>query len=327
MDAFDVAIVGAGSAGCALAGRLAARTDLRVALVEAGPDYGPRTRGKWPQDLLDAHHSPDSHDWGLEQSRARVVGGCSTHNECALVRALPGDYDRWEIPGWSDEDLAPVVNEMQRLLPARVCARDELAVWQRAFLDTALASGFLGAAPFAQNIVDGIRWNAAFTFLDPVRSRVEIVSDILADRLVIEGDRAVALIGYGSDGEHEIHADRFVLCGGVYGSPAILPRRADSRSATGSRSDASLTARGIDQEWPATIYRAGAAGALRPQQRDVLRALRRNMPHGRCGRRSRTSAGSQERFCGRRVCGADDSAREYEFYLFRDRVQGRRPHL
>ena len=35
MEVFDVAVVGAGSAGCALA----ARTDWRIALVEAGPDY------------------------------------------------------------------------------------------------------------------------------------------------------------------------------------------------------------------------------------------------------------------------------------------------
>ena len=54
MEVFDVAVVGAGSAGCALAGRLAARTDWRIALVEAGPDYGLRAGGSWPADLVDA---------------------------------------------------------------------------------------------------------------------------------------------------------------------------------------------------------------------------------------------------------------------------------
>jgi choline dehydrogenase len=93
--AFDVAVVGAGSAGCALAGRLATLTDLRIALLEAGPDYGPQATGTWPLELVDAHHTPEGHDWDFEQSRARVIGGCSTHNECALVRPLPGDFDRW----------------------------------------------------------------------------------------------------------------------------------------------------------------------------------------------------------------------------------------
>jgi choline dehydrogenase len=234
MDIFDVAIIGAGSAGCALAGRLAARTGLRIALVEAGPDYGPRASGAWPADLVDAHRTPDSHDWGFEQARARVVGGCSTHNECALVRALPGDYDRWMTPGWSDADLAPIVDDVARAVPASVCRDEELAAWQRAFLDAALdagfprladeASGASGVGPFVQNVRDGIRWNAAFAFLDSVRSRVTVISGIVADRLVLEADRARVLVGRGRHGIHEIHAERFVLCAGVYGSPTILLR-------------------------------------------------------------------------------------------------------
>jgi choline dehydrogenase len=236
MKTYDIAVIGAGSAGCALAARLAAvRTDLRIALVEAGPDYGSQASGSWPQDLVDAHHTPESHDWGFEQSRARVVGGCSAHNECVLVRALPGDYNRWRIPGWTDSDLAPAVDYMARTLPITTCPDGKLATWQRAFLDTALGAGFdrlsngndlSGVGPFTQNIKDGLRWNAAFAFLDPVRSRLTIISDILADRLVLDGNRPRALIGHdsGNGGAHEIHAKHFVLCAGVYGSPAILLR-------------------------------------------------------------------------------------------------------
>ncbi|MFN2564972.1 MAG: GMC family oxidoreductase [Gemmatimonadaceae bacterium] len=243
-EPYDVAIVGAGSAGCALAGRLAAKTDLRIALVEAGPDYGPRSGGGWPADVVDAHHSPDSHDWGLEQSRARVVGGCSAHNECAIVRALPGDYDRWRLPGWSDADLASVAYDVASALPHYVCHDDDLTTWQRAFLDAAVdagiprlanadaAPGTPGVAPFVQNIANGVRWNAAFAFLDPVRSRVDVVGNFLADRLILDGDRARALVGRGRRGEAEIRAKRFVLCTGVYGSPTIL-----LRSGVGPRDD------------------------------------------------------------------------------------------
>lgn len=235
MDPFDVAIVGAGSSGCALAGRLAARSRLRIALIEAGPDYGQLTRGRWPADLLDAHRTPDSHDWGFAQSRARVLAGCSAHNECGIVRALPGDYDRWSSPGWANADLAPVVAEVADSLPIRIC-RDELASWQRVFLETAAATGFArladvndapgrpGVASFAQNIKDGVRWNAAFAFLDAARSRLTIISDTLADRLVLEGGHARALVAHGPGGRREIPAERFVLCAGVYGSPSILLR-------------------------------------------------------------------------------------------------------
>ena len=237
MDLYDVAIIGAGAAGSALAGRLAAKTDLRIIVLEAGPDYGPRIGGAWPEDLVDAHHSPDSHDWDFEeQSRARVVGGCSAHNECAIVRALPGDYDRWAVPGWGDADLAPAVYDMSSALPHLVCRDEDLAAWQRTFLDAAVDAGIprlvsadeppeaTGIAPFVQNIADGVRWNAAFAFLDPVRSRVDVVADFLADRFMFDGDRAHALVGRDSDGEREIRANRFVLCAGVYGSPMVLLR-------------------------------------------------------------------------------------------------------
>jgi choline dehydrogenase-like flavoprotein len=140
------------------------------------------------------------------RARARVVGGCSTHNECAIVRARPGDYDRWGVPGWSDTDLAPVVYDVSSALPHLVCRDEDLTAWQRAFLDAAVDAGIprvvsadeppeaAGIGPFVQNIADGIRWNAAFAFLDPVRERVTVLDDFLAGRLVFEGDTATALL-------------------------------------------------------------------------------------------------------------------------------------
>jgi choline dehydrogenase len=236
MDGFDLVIVGGGSAGCALAGRIASRKRWRVALIEAGPDYGPLRKGRWPADLLDARASPDSHDWGYSQTRAKVIGGCSSHNECALVRPLPGDFDRWRIPGWSDADLAPAADFVARALPASASGIESLSAWQRAFLESALEAGYPprshadeapgrpGAGPFLQNLSKGKRINAAFAFLDPVRSRIEVIADFLADRFIFHGSRAVALIGAGKDGQREIRARRFVLCSGVYGSPALLMR-------------------------------------------------------------------------------------------------------
>jgi choline dehydrogenase-like flavoprotein len=239
VDDFDLVIVGGGSAGCALAGRLAARTSLRIGLVEAGPDYGPLRDRRWPAELLDAQRSPTTHDWGFAQSRARVLGGCSTHNQCGIFRALPGDYDRWAAgASWTDAALTSFLDEVTRVLPLHQHRGKELTVWQRTFLDTAAEAGYPpvadvnnpepaeGAAPFLANIREGIRWNAALAFLEEVRPRANltIVADTLVDRLVMDHDRATALVGRSGGAAVTFSARRFVLCAGTYGSPAILMR-------------------------------------------------------------------------------------------------------
>lgn len=238
---FDILVIGAGSAGCALVGRVVESSGLPVGLVEGGPDYGPASGGRWPTELLDPRRFPKTHDWGLVQPRAKVIGGCSSHNQCAVVRAVPGDFDRWAAAGnrgWSDAELAPLLRDIERRLPLRQYRDDELAFWQECFLEAAAAAGFPrvhelsdsdsaeGVSPFHANLRDSIRWNAAFAFLDPIRgkSTFSIVADTVVDRLVFKGGRAVALTGYSPNGAIELRARRFVLCAGVYGSPAILMR-------------------------------------------------------------------------------------------------------
>src|SRR5215467_596888 len=86
----DTVVIGGGTAGAAIAGELAARSDQSLLLLEAGPDYGSFAEGRWPADLTDARAIPTSHDWGytsggqygqrvIEFHRARVIGGCSSH--------------------------------------------------------------------------------------------------------------------------------------------------------------------------------------------------------------------------------------------------------
>src|SRR2546426_9266501 len=116
---FDVVIVGGGSAGCAAAGRLCATTDLRVCLVEAGPDYGPVSEGYWPNELLDSRVRPGTHDWGyaeerddgstIPEPRAKVIGGGSTPNPCAALWGVPAGYDAWGAAGgyWGGDGDPP----------------------------------------------------------------------------------------------------------------------------------------------------------------------------------------------------------------------------
>ena len=218
---FDIVIVGAGAAGCVLARRLSEDAERRVALLEAGPDYGPDPAA-WPEDL----RYPDeifleSHSWGylhagrpvdrpLPLPRARVVGGSSTVNGCIWLRGSAADYDGWAAlgnPGWSFADLLPYfqrseadplggpLHGMDGPVPVQRVDEADLTPLDQAFVVTAAKLGFPwlpdlngdlvqrpGVGPTPKNVADGVRMHAAFTYLAPARQRSNLT--LIPDTLV-----------------------------------------------------------------------------------------------------------------------------------------------
>jgi choline dehydrogenase len=243
--AFEVLVIGGGSAGCVLASRLSEDGSRRVCLVEAGPDYGPAGADAWPAELLDGRLPPTSHDWRDEHGTlpvARVLGGCSAHNMCTLMRGAPEDYEGWaEATG--DESLAektfePYLKRALDRMAKRRFGEEELDPW---FKGLAAASAEIGlpvhadgnaltategVAPVPFNLSGTMRWNAAFEYLDPVRERpnLTILSEALVDRVTLEGDRATGAEVLVDGQRRELSADLVVVCGGAYGSPSILLR-------------------------------------------------------------------------------------------------------
>jgi choline dehydrogenase len=259
---FDVVLVGAGPAGCVLARRLTADGDRTVALLEAGPDYGPDP-GAWPADLRDPMGIwPDSHSWGyahaareggrdLPLPRARVVGGSSTVNACLWIRGSAADYDRWAAlgnPGWGFVDLLPYLRRIESdpiggplhgtdgPVPVSRVAEDDLSPVDRALVESAQelnlpyvadANGAPaqrpGVGPMPRNVAGGVRMNAAFTYLAPARPRPNLT--VVPDTLV---DRVLVEGGRATgvrtvDGR-EARGREVILCAGAYGSPAVLMR-------------------------------------------------------------------------------------------------------
>jgi choline dehydrogenase-like flavoprotein len=256
----DVVVCGGGTAGAVVASRLA-ESGASVALFEAGPDYGPFADGGWPSDLLDASTIPTSHDWGyvsederaLSFDRARVIGGCSAHNGTTASWGHRADYDGWGFQGWGADELLPLFEEVTRRLRVRRFEEAEWTPFHRAFIEAGVELGLpledrllsLDVRPSVcaepQNSPDGVRWNTALAYLDPIRGedRLTVVGHAVVDRVAIVDGRAVAVSGIGADGPFRFEADRVVLAGGAYGSPAML-----LRSGIGPAED--LRALGID---------------------------------------------------------------------------------
>ncbi|HSC51531.1 MAG TPA: GMC family oxidoreductase [Gaiellaceae bacterium] len=220
---YDVLVLGGGAAGCALAARLSENPDRTVCLVEAGPDYGHLSEGRWPADILDPRWlALESHLWERDdegdrsQSRARVVGGCSAHNACVLLEGAPADYEWGGC--WSYEAFAPYLRRAYETLRGHVLADDELTPWHRAFRDAGGADSIVHPV----NIVDGVRWHTGFAYLDAARARenLTVLGDTLVDRVPVSGARALGALA----GGRELRADAVVVSAGAYGSPGILLR-------------------------------------------------------------------------------------------------------
>jgi choline dehydrogenase len=220
---YDVLVLGAGAAGCVLGGRLSEDPSRSVCLVEAGPDYGHLSEGRWPADILDPRWlALESHLWERDeeedrsQARARILGGCSAHNACVLLEGAQADYD-WGR-GWSHEELGPYLRRAAETLQAHVIPEQELTPWHRAFGEAGGADSIVHPV----NIVDGVRWHTGFAYVDPARGRANltILPETLVDRVLLEDGRAVGAVA----GGRELRADTVVVSASAYGSPGILLR-------------------------------------------------------------------------------------------------------
>jgi choline dehydrogenase len=239
---YDFIVVGAGSAGCAVAGRLASESSARVLLIEAGgsdrrfsikvPLMGPWQYGTSLDWSYESEPEPGCAGRRIAQPRGKVLGGCSAMNGMFWIKGSALDYNGWRLPGWGWDEVAPVFARIERdsMRITRSPYPDDLS---HRFVAAARAAGVAanddvsgpdldGAAITPVNIHDGQRWSAARGYLRG-HENLTVVTKAMVDRVIIRGGRAVAVQYRRRRRIHRAFAGReIILSAGAFGTPQLL---------------------------------------------------------------------------------------------------------
>src|SRR5579863_10717795 len=249
----DFIVVGAGSAGCAVAARLSEDPATRVALIEAGGAdtnrwiHIPLGFGKTFADpsvnwCYETEPDPGAADRRVFWPRGKVLGGSSSINGMVYIRGQAEDFDHWRQlgnSGWAFDDVLPYFKRAEHQTrgaddfhgtggPLAVSDVEHHPI-SEAFIAAATGLGFPFNEDFNGASQDGVgyhqtttrqgrRCSTAVGYLRPAmrRPNLQVITEALTEKILFDGQRAVGItFRRGGETRHARAAREIILCGGA----------------------------------------------------------------------------------------------------------------
>ncbi|MBX3098976.1 MAG: GMC family oxidoreductase N-terminal domain-containing protein [Salinibacterium sp.] len=247
VEKYDVIVVGAGSAGSVVTGRVVEAGHSTLLLEAGGSDSNPMIHelsgmgSLWhgPEDW-DYYTVPQAHaaNRRLHLPRGKVLGGSHALNAMIWVRGAADDYDGWAAagnPGWGWFDVQPIFEQIESVVD--VVTDYPLAPIQQSILDAGIEIGLEhnpnyngdqldGISQQHITVRDGTRFNSYMAYVRPLvgESRLTVTTGAWVHRLLVDGAKVIG-VEYEKEGElHTAHAGEVVLSAGALDTPRILLR-------------------------------------------------------------------------------------------------------
>ena len=258
---FDVVVVGAGSAGCVVAGRLTEDRDTNLCLIEAGD----RDRNPWfhipmgfGKTIMNPNYTwgyrtepdPGIADRSLAWVRGKVLGGSGSINGLVFLRGAADDYDQWErmgAKGWSYGDVLPYFRKMESCVtgdhehhghdgPITITTNKRPSDTARAFVASCENLQFARNADFNNGRLEGVgfapinvkgRWrrSTASAYVTPHldRPNLTLLTKTTVGRIIFDGRRAIGVEAISGTRRLRVQARKeLVLSGGAINSATLL---------------------------------------------------------------------------------------------------------